>query len=84
MRNMQLSDVKALVTGGSTGIGYEIASALIARGAQVAISGRDEGRLRQAATTVGATAIQGDVSVEADAIRMVHRTIEAFGDTTSW
>ena len=46
---MQLSDVKALVTGGSTGIGYEIASALIARGAQVAISGRDEGRLRQAA-----------------------------------
>jgi len=77
---MQLSDVKALVTGGSTGIGYEIASALIARGAQVAISGRDEGRLRQAATTVGATAIQGDVSVEADAIRMVHRTIEAFGD----
>ena len=48
---MQLSDVKALVTGGSTGIGYEIASALIARGARVAISGRDEARLKQAAAT---------------------------------
>lgn len=79
---MQLSDVKALVTGGSSGIGYEIARALIERGARVAISGRDDARLRQAAGTLGATGIQGDVSVEADAVRMVSRTIEAFGDYT--
>ena len=77
---MQLSDAKVLVTGGSTGIGYEIAKALIARGSRVAISGRDGARLREAATTLGATAIQGDVSIEADAVRMVSRTIEAFGD----
>jgi len=77
---MQLSDAKVLVTGGSTGIGYEIAKALIARGSRVAISGRDEARLQEAATTLGATAIQGDVSIEADAVRMVSRTIEAFGD----
>ena len=76
---MQLSDAKVLVTGGSSGIGYEIASALIARGGRVAISGRDGARLKQAATTLGATAIQGDVSVEADAVRMVSRTIEALG-----
>ena len=77
---MQLSDVKALVTGGSAGIGYEIARALIERGAKVAISGRDEARLTVAATTLGATAIPGDVSIDADAMRMVRRTIEAFGD----
>ena len=77
---MQLSDVKALVTGGSSGIGYEIARALIERGARVAISGRDDARLRQAAGALGATGIQGDVSVEADAVGMVSRTIEAFGD----
>ena len=77
---MQLSDVKALVTGGSSGIGYEIARALIERGARVAISGRDDARLRQAAGALRATGIQGDVSVEADAVGMVSRTIEAFGD----
>ena len=77
---MRLEDAKVLVTGGSAGIGLEVARALVARGGKVAISGRDEGKLRQAATTIGATAIPGDVSVEADAIRMVRRTIDTFGD----
>lgn len=77
---MRLDDAKALVTGGSSGIGYEVARALAAAGAKVAISGRNEARLRQAAEAVGATAIAGDVSVEADCVRMVRQTIEAFGD----
>lgn len=76
---MQLSDAKVLVTGGSAGIGLEIARALIARGAKVAISGRDGNRLTQVADSLGATGIQGDVSVEADAVRMVQGTIEALG-----
>ncbi len=77
---MQLENAKVLVTGGSAGIGYEIARVLVARGARVAISGRDESRLKQAATTIGATAVPGDVSREADAVRMVRETIDAFGD----
>lgn len=77
---MRLEDAKALVTGGSTGIGFEVARALVERGARVAISGRDAARLKQAAATLGATAIQGDVSIEADAVRMVSGTIEALGD----
>lgn len=76
---MRLEDVKALVTGGSSGIGYEVARVLGAAGARVAISGRNEARLRQAATDVGATPIAGDVSIEADAVRMVRHTIDAFG-----
>lgn len=77
---MRLEDAKVLVTGGSTGIGYGIAGALVERGARVAISGRDESRLKQAAAAIGAIGIPGDVSVEAEAARMVSRTIEAFGD----
>jgi 3-oxoacyl-[acyl-carrier protein] reductase len=77
---MQLTDVKALVTGGSAGIGQAIAQALVAAGGKVAISGRDGVRLTEAAREVGATAIQGDVSIEADAVRMVRQTIDAFGD----
>ena len=56
---MRIEDVKALVTGGSAGIGFEVARALIERGAKVAISGRDEVRLKQAASTLGATADSG-------------------------
>ncbi|HET7600059.1 MAG TPA: SDR family oxidoreductase [Gemmatimonadales bacterium] len=77
---MRLQDVMALVTGGSSGIGYATARLLAAGGARVAISGRDGARLRKAAEAIGATAVPGDVSVEADAVRMVRRTIEAFGD----
>jgi 3-oxoacyl-[acyl-carrier protein] reductase len=77
---MELSNAKALVTGGSSGIGLGIARALVERGARVAISGRDEARLRDAAKAIGATPIQGDVSAEADAVRMVRTVVETFGD----
>jgi 3-oxoacyl-[acyl-carrier protein] reductase len=77
---VRLENAKALVTGGSSGIGRDVARVLIERGATVAICGRNEGRLREAAKALGATAVPGDVSIEADAVRMVRRVIEAFGD----
>ena len=77
---MDLATAKALVTGGSSGIGLETARQLRARGAEVAICGRDEKKLRRAAEEIGARAIQGDVSVEKDAIRIVREVVEAFGD----
>lgn len=77
---MKLEEAKVLVTGGSSGIGREVARLLVERGAAVAICGRNEARLREAAAAVGATAVPGDVSVEADAVRMVREVIGAFGD----
>ena len=77
---MDIATAKAFVTGGTSGIGLETARQLRARGAQVAICGRDEKRLRRAAEDVGALGIHGDVSSEADVVRMVREVIDAFGD----
>jgi NAD(P)-dependent dehydrogenase (short-subunit alcohol dehydrogenase family) len=41
-----------LITGGGSGIGLEAAHLFLAEGARVAISGRDEAKLRQAADTL--------------------------------
>lgn len=73
---MKIAGTRALVTGGSEGIGRGIAEALIARDARVAIMGRDERKLRATAQAIGALAIPGDVSVEADAERAVS-TVES-------
>jgi 3-oxoacyl-[acyl-carrier protein] reductase len=76
---MNIQEARVLVTGGSSGIGRGIAELLVKRGAKVAISGRDERRLREAASAIGATPLQGDVSVEADAVRMVRQAIDGLG-----
>ena len=76
---MDLKEARVLVTGGSSGIGRGIAELLVQRGAKVAVSGRDEHRLRQAASEIDAIPLPGDVSVEPDAVRMVRRAIETMG-----
>ena len=76
---MNLKDARALVTGGSEGIGYAIAEALVAKGARVAIMGRDQAKLEAAAETLGALAVVGDVGVEADAVRVTATAIEQLG-----
>ena len=77
---MRLSDARVLVTGGSSGIGLEAARLLVEQGAKVAICGRDQQRLQKAAAATGALPIPGDVSQEADAVRIVRETIAAFPD----
>ena len=44
-----------LVTGGSNGIGRAVATRFAASGAHVVITGRDESRLAEAATAIGAS-----------------------------
>lgn len=63
----------ALVTGGSRGIGYAIARALIDAGARVVISARGEQALNDAARSLGANAIakRADIGNPADIVRLV-------------
>jgi 3-oxoacyl-[acyl-carrier protein] reductase len=76
---MKIESAKALVTGGSEGIGRGIAEGLVARGAEVVITGRREETLRRAAEEIGAGWIQGDVGVEADAMRTVAEFVDRHG-----
>ncbi len=76
---MNLRDAKILVTGGSSGIGFETARMLIEAGAQVAITGRDAAKLQAAAQKLKAHAIRADVSDAADAQRMIDETVRTFG-----
>ena len=77
---MDLSKAIALVTGGSSGIGFATAHKLIAAGAKVAICGRDERKLARAADDLGALAIHADVAVERDVVAMVRRVVDELGD----
>jgi NAD(P)-dependent dehydrogenase (short-subunit alcohol dehydrogenase family) len=52
--DLQLTGRRALVTGGSRGIGKAVAAVLLAEGAEVAIAARDPVRLEEAAAALGA------------------------------
>jgi len=76
---MRIEGSKALVTGGSRGIGRAIAEALIEKGGAVTITGRDQAALREAAKAIGAHAIRCDVGVEEDAASSVRSAVEHHG-----
>ena len=57
-----VSGKTALVTGGSRGIGYMIASGLVAAGVEVVVASRKEDELRAAAAELGCEAIPADLS----------------------
>lgn len=76
---MNLRNVTALITGGSSGIGKAIAKTLVDAGARVAITGRDRGRLQDAAKAIDAHPINADVSKEDDVKRTYREFFEKFG-----
>ncbi|UPK74352.1 SDR family oxidoreductase [Nocardioidaceae bacterium SCSIO 66511] len=69
----------ALVTGASQGLGYELASALVARGWHVIVDARTPARLNEAAAQLGSrtTAIAGDVNEPAHRRRLVDAVRDA-------
>ncbi|MGW6454914.1 SDR family oxidoreductase [Streptomyces sp. NPDC055078] len=64
------------ITGGSRGIGLATAEAFLAAGAKVAIGARDLGHARTAATRIGATAHELDVTVPAG-VQAFFKAVEA-------
>ena len=82
---MRLQDRVAIVTGGSSGIGYAAAERLLGEGARVAICGLDESKARASAERLGAAAgaevlgLRCDVGVEAQVIALVDAVVSRFG-----
>ena len=82
---VSLSGRCAIVTGGSKGIGFAIATRFAASGAEVAIVARGREALDAAVGKVGAVArarvigVQGDVGIAADVQRAYDETMAALG-----
>jgi len=79
--DLGIADKTALVTAASRGLGFASAAALAAEGCRVAICGRDETRLAEAAEALGPAtlAIPADVADPAVPDDLVARTVERFG-----
>jgi len=79
--------MNALVTGGTKGIGFAIAEAMLAVGENVMITGRDEGRVQQALTALAKSCAPGaqvigaavDVRNREGLEAAIDRTAAAFG-----
>ncbi|MHC4452783.1 MAG: SDR family NAD(P)-dependent oxidoreductase, partial [Planctomycetota bacterium] len=76
---MELKGAKALVTGGSEGIGRGIAAALRREGCDVVIPARRREPLERAAEELGVDGLVGDVGDEADAVRVVKSFVDRQG-----
>ena len=76
---MDLSTIKALITGGSKGIGRTTAQMIIELGGRAVICARGEKQLRETAEEIGAVPIQADVSSADDVDRLVGATIDELG-----
>ncbi len=77
---MKLSGHKVLITGGSAGIGYELAREFLARGNKVAICGRDSGRLSKARIELaGVETIQCDLALPTDVEKLAQQAGEQLG-----
>lgn len=74
----------AIVTGGGSGIGKETAARLVQAGASVVIGGRDEAKLKKAASDIDPTGAKvrihaGDIARPATAAALVDLATQAFG-----
>jgi 3-oxoacyl-[acyl-carrier protein] reductase len=82
---ISLSGRAAIVTGGSKGIGFAVATRFATSGAEVAIIARGREALDRAVKTIGVAAktrvigIAGDVAIPADLERAFHEAVTAFG-----
>jgi NAD(P)-dependent dehydrogenase (short-subunit alcohol dehydrogenase family) len=77
--DLQLNGRRAIVTGGSRGIGLAVARVLAAEGARVALVARGVEALSAAAEEVGGLAVPTDTGSDESVAAMVACVVEAFG-----
>ena len=76
---MNLNGATVLITGGSAGIGRAVAASLADAGARVAITGRNEQKLAEAAASLGVHPIRADVTSEDDVLSTYEEVMRTFG-----
>ena len=81
---MNIKGKRVLITGGSSGIGFALAQALVAKGASVVVSGRREAALATAVAELGRTgaavsSVAADVSTPAGRDATLKPAISALG-----
>src|SRR6187551_478872 len=77
--DLGLSGARALVTGGSAGLGAAVARALAAEGASVAVAARASERLDGVAAEIGGVALGVDLSAREGPEEVVARAVESLG-----
>ncbi|WP_344830637.1 SDR family NAD(P)-dependent oxidoreductase [Chryseobacterium ginsenosidimutans] len=76
---MNITNKTVLITGGGSGIGFETAKLLSAKGNKIIIIGRTESKLNAAAAVLpNTTAIRCDITSEQDVKDLVARVSEEF------
>ncbi|PTQ94037.1 putative oxidoreductase [Mucilaginibacter yixingensis] len=76
---MNTTNKTALITGGGSGIGFEIAKQLVAKGNKVIITGRTEAKLKAAADEIGAAYFTADINKPADTDALKNFLLAEFG-----
>jgi len=74
-----LDGSRALVGGGSRGLGAAIAAALASEGARVAVTARSADRLSEHASAIGAIPIAADLSTEEGPLAAVNGAVDRLG-----
>lgn len=76
---MQIKDAKVILTGGSTGIGYQTAKLLKEQGAEVFICARSEKDVQKAISELGVKGTTADVSKESDVKNLFEKALKEMG-----
>jgi 3-oxoacyl-[acyl-carrier protein] reductase len=77
--DLGLDGARALVTGGSAGLGAAVARSLAAEGARVAIAARSSDRLTELCSSIGAVAVAADLSTPAGPASAVEGAVAELG-----